>query len=285
MFMIPSPQLGRLEDIYPERVTAGLNEWIELSRKILKRKRDAAAKGQFKPNYPIDDDAHRYLHPFGAQYCPALQEMNSVGYVLKWPVAAVVHRVKGGENPGWLLKTSGGLDHFYKYHWMTSFHEAGEAEAISINTGWSIVTPPGWSVMVKGLPNNLTSTPGGLKFAEGIIRTDQAVLGLQVHAVIPKEAPDRFEIKRGEPMLTVFPFKRESLDLVVVDDPETISDTAETVDRFRGTMDLAPGLYHKLYMDDFNPAPFYDKLVERWREAGGEESPPTDDADADDSDE
>lgn len=289
MFMVPSPLLGRTDDVYPELITAATNEWIDVSRHILKMKQEASIKGQYRANYEIGDDA-RDLHPFGAQYCPALQEAHSMGYLLKWPATAIVRKVT---DKGWMIKPSTNFN-FIKYHGMATFLEAGEAEAISIDTGWSFITPPGWSILVKGVPNLLGGNPGGMIMAEGIIRSDQAVIGLQIHGFVPDHAPKEFKITRGKPMALVFPFRREELGMAVMDDDESIAATKVLIDRITESADRSTGLYRRLYIEDFNPTPFYDQLYESWetrhaaemaaaQEAAKDES--EDDGDADDGDE
>jgi hypothetical protein len=272
LFLIPSPTLGRTEDVYPELVTQSANEWVELSRHILKQKRNAQAKGQWRPDYSISEESNRALHPFGAQYCPALLEAHDLGYVLKWPATAIVRKAAP---KGWQLKPSTNFN-FYKYHEMTSFVESGEAEAISVDTGWSIIAPPGWSVLVKAIPNNLSGLPGGVQFAEGIIRVDQAVVGLQVHAKIPENAPKEFKIKRGDPMLLLFPFKRDVLELAVMEDKDSVDEAERLITQHHKMFELSPGTYRQLYMEDFNPTPFYDRLCKNWQES--QASMPAEDA-------
>ena len=264
LFLIPEPNLGRIEDVYPEKITQSSNEWVDVSREVLRRRREAAAKGQWKPTMPLSDDAHRDLHPFGAQYCPALQEVHQQGFLLKFPATAIVRRVKTDKKKeAWHVKPSRNMN-FYKYHYMTSFSEMGEADAFSIDTGWAILTPPGWSCLVKAIPNNLRELPGGLQLSEGIIRTDQCVFGLQVHAKIPEHAPDEFQIKRGDPMLMLFPFQREELNLVIMNDDASVAQTQEIVEQGKITADKTPGSYRRMYIDGFNPAPLYQDLEKRW---------------------
>lgn len=258
MFLVPSPRLGVVDDVRPERLTAGMNEWITLSRDVLAKKRAAAAAGQWQPSSDISDD-HNELRPFGAQFCPALQEMNTVGYVLKWPANAVFKRV--GPR-AWEIHAAP-TDTFYKFHGMSSFPEAGDSDAVSIGLGWIVVTPPGWSTLIKNLPNNLSGFRHGIQFAEGVIRTDMATIPMQVHAFIPPTAPAEITVKRGDPMCLLFPFRREKIDAVVMDDPASIADAVRLAKLDHETFANAPGRYRALYVENETLSPLYPLFEER----------------------
>ncbi|HEX4922969.1 MAG TPA: hypothetical protein VFV50_02750 [Bdellovibrionales bacterium] len=259
MFLIPSPHLGILTDVMPEKVTQKHNEWIALSRDILQKRR-AAEKNGWKQPIDLSED-HVYMHSFGAEFCPALKDVTSLGFILKWPANLILRRT--GPR-AWQLK--GGQDfQFYKFHMMTSFPEAGEAQVISVDLGWMAVTPPGWSVLVKSLPNNLTGQPGRLQFGEAAIRSDQATVAIQAHAFIPPGAPDEIIIKRGEPMVLLMPFKREPIETVILEDRDSITEAVHLLERQQATFRNSTGAYKRLFVDTDNPSPFYEKLLKRWR--------------------
>jgi hypothetical protein len=262
MFLVPSPRLGLVDDVMPERLTAGLNEWITLSREVLAKKRAAAEKG-WQPTSEISED-HNELRPFGAQYCPALQENNSMGYVLKWPASAVFKRT--GPR-AWEIH-SADTNQFYKHHGMTSFPEAGESDVLSIGIGWIVVTPPGWSVLVKNIPNNLSGWKHGIQFAEGVIRTDQATIPIQVHAFVPPNAPAEITVTRGEPMCVVFPYRRDRIDMAVMSDPASVADAVREAKLDHETFANAPGRYKALYIDDTNLSTLYPALEARFEKGG-----------------
>lgn len=252
IFMIPGTDLGHVEDVLPEKLTSQHNEWIHLSREVLKRRRSAPPAPPGTPNIEISKDSV-HLAPFGAEHCPALKEAMQMGFLLKWPAHAVFRRVSP---KAWQIKTPHNFN-FYFYHHMTSFAEGGEAEAIAVNTGWMCVTPPGWSILFKNLPNNLSGMPGGIRFAEGVIRSDMATVGLQVHAFIPPDAPDEIKVKRGDPMGVIFPFKREPLNLVVMDDENTIHEATRLSLKSQATFHNAPHVYKTLYMDNETDSGLY----------------------------
>ena len=270
VFLVPSPRLGQIADIAPERITAGLNDWITLSREVLAKRRAAAAQGKqtTPPNTDITDD-HNVLRPFGAQFCPALQDTNQIGFLLKWPANAILKRV-GAKT--WEIHAT---HDFYKFHSMSSFSEGGEVEAISIDVGWMCVTPPGWSTLIKNVPNNLRARTGW-EFAEGVIRTDQATVPMQVHCFLQATAPKEIVITRGDPMCLLMPFRREALTLAIMNDPDSIADAVRYVERDQKTFANAPGRYRALYLDDENPSELYPKLAarrEEHRKAEKKESP------------
>lgn len=258
LFLIPSPRLGVADDVRPERLTAGMNEWITLSRDVLAKKRAAVAAGTLKTSSELTED-HNELRPFGAQYCPALQEMNTVGYVLKWPASAVFKRT--GPR-AWEIHGAA-TQPFYKNHGMTSFPEAGQSDVLSIGLGWIVVTPPGWSTLIKNLPNNLSGHKHGIQFAEGVIRTDQATIPIQVHAFLPPNSPDTIEIQRGDPMAILFPFRREKLDVCVMDDAASIEDAVRLAKLDHETFANAPGRYRELYVEGNQPSELYPILDAR----------------------
>ena len=253
-YLVPSTSLGRIEDVLPERITSGAGDWVAHTREILKKKRQAAAKGQWKPTHPISEGSES-LAAFGAESCPAMAELDSAGWVLKWPATAIVRQVTP---KGWEVKPSTNYN-FFHYSPHTTFAEAGEAEAILVEVGFTVVTPPGWSVLVKSLPNQLEGTPKGLVFAEGVVRADQATYPLKLHALIKTNAKE-IKIKRGEPMIAIFPFRRERIEMSVMDDPKFRDEAERLAEADRAAFANAPGTYRKLYVDDTNHSSLFPAL-------------------------
>lgn len=249
VFAVPSETLGRVEDVMPERIGFAQNDWASVTRDILKKKKDAAAKGAFHPPHPIDES----LRPATADACPAMGELESFGLLLKWPATAILREV---QPKGWEIKPSSNFN-FFTYSPLTSFPETGEAESILVDAGFTIVTPPGWSILVKNAPNQLA--PRDLVFAEAVVRADQATFPLRIHAMI-RTSKKEIRVKRGDPMLAVFAFKREPVDYEVVTDPALIEECARLAQVDKTTFENAPGGYRRLYMDDDNPSPLYPKL-------------------------
>lgn len=260
VFVVPSPTLGRVEDVFPERLAQAGNDWIGHTREILKKKRKAVVAGQWKTTTYIGEE-HEKLKPITADHCPAMQELESIGFVLKWPATALIRKVGA---KGWQIKPStAGNFNFYRYSPLTSFTEAGEAEAIVVETGWTVVTPPGWSVLFKNLPNAFESS--GLSFAEGIVRSDQATIPLSVHAVISSDAPNEIKVRRGDPMAVVLAFKREPVELAVVTDPKLVEETAKAAEFVNASFAAAGGVYRRLYIDGDSPTPLYPKMLDAWK--------------------
>jgi hypothetical protein len=260
IFLIPSPKLGPITDVAPEILNASHNDWFGLSREVLERKRAAAEKGAWKPE-PMTDisDEHSFIRPFGAQFCPALQELNSLGVVVKWPANAILERKAPRV---WEIRSS--EPHaFYKFHTMSSFPAGGLAEAISVSLGWIVSTPPGVSVLIKNIPNNHSSAKAGISFAEGTVRTDQAAIPMQVHAYLSPDAPKQIEIKRGEPMALLMPYRREKFEIHVMNDADSVELAAKYSEIDQETFANSPGRYKALFIEDTNPSPLYPKLLER----------------------
>ena len=89
VYLIPSTELGHVEDVMPEKIRSQeLNDWVGLSREILKKKRLASDQGEWRSPQEIGEE-HKVLNPFGAEYCPALHEASSFGFLLKWPMTAI----------------------------------------------------------------------------------------------------------------------------------------------------------------------------------------------------
>lgn len=260
VFVVPSPTLGRVEDVFPERLTQDTNDWIAHTREILKKKRKAVVAGQWKTTTYIGEE-HEKIKPITADHCPAMQDLESIGFVLKWPATALIRKVAP---KGWQVKPStAGNFNFYRYSPLTSFAEAGEAEAIVVETGWTVVTPPGWSVLFKNVPNAFAAT--GLSFAEGIVRSDQATIPLVSHAMITEGAPAEIRVKRGEPMAVVLAFKREPVELAVVTDPALVAETAKAAEVVAASFQAAGGVYRKLFADDGPPSALYPKMLDAWK--------------------
>lgn len=265
VFLIPSPELGQIADVHPERLRAEDNAWIAHTREILRKKQLAARTGAFRPSTYIGDD-HAKVKPQTAEHCPAMAELASIGYLLKWPATAILRQASP---KGWLLKPSTNYD-FYGYSPQSAFPEAGEAEAISVDTGWTVVTPPGWSVMLKNVPNQFVGSAAGLTLAEGTVRTDQATLPLQTHAFVQPNAPKEITIKRGAPMAVLFPYRREATELIVIDDVAIVDETARLARGERDRVANAPGVYARLYMgDELRPSELYPRLLEDWKKKSG----------------
>lgn len=258
IFFVPTPRLGAIADVKPEKLTQAQNEWMEHSHEVLEAKRKAAEKG-WQPTSEISED-HHFLRPFGGKYCPALQEVASIGWLLKWPGDAVLKNTGPRTWEVHVNETNG----FYKYHGMSSFPEGGMGDVLSIALGWIVVTPPGWSVLIKNIPNHLSGFKHPMLFAEGVVRSDQATVPLQVHALLPPNAPKEFVIKRGEPMCVVMPFRREEpLVASVMDDAETREEALKLATRDQETFANATGRYKELFIEDTNFSPLYPILVER----------------------
>lgn len=259
LFFVPTPRLGKCDDVRPERLSQAQNEWMELSREVLAEKRKAAERG-WKPGSEIGED-HHFLRPFGGQYCPALQEIASIGWILKWPADGVL---KNAGPRRWEVHVNE-TNTFYKYHGMSSFPEGGLADVLSVALGWIVVAPPGWSILIKNIPNHLSGWAHPVLFAEGVVRADQATVPLQVHAKIPPNAPEEIVIKRGAPMCVVMPFRREPrLEAVVMDDIASREETMRYADRDHETFANAPARYKELFVDDTNFSPLYPLLKARF---------------------
>lgn len=260
IFFVPTPELGRTEDVHPERLKVSDNEWIAHTREILRKKQAAARSGYRAPNYIGED--HERVKPATADHCPAMSDLCDAGYLLKWPASAIVRQVAP---KGWELKPSTNYN-FFTYSPLTTFPEVGEAETILVQTGWTIVTPPGWSVLVKSVPNQLAGSAAGLVFAEGVVRTDMATVPLFSHAFVQAGAPKEIVLKRGQPMLAVFPFRREITDCVVIDDVAIVDEVAKRARADHDAFATGPGVYRRLTMgEEPRESDLYPRLVERWK--------------------
>lgn len=252
VFLVPHETLGRVDDVMPERLTAAQNDWIAHNREILrKRKQPAHPPAGVKSSSAAD--------------CPVMAELDSIGLLLKWPATAILRQV----NPkGWEIKPSANFN-FYNYNPMTSIPEQGEAEALLVDTGFTVVAPPGWSVLFKNIPNNIGGAPRGITFAEGVVRADQATVPLRVHAFLKTNAKE-IRVKRGEPMAMLLAFRREAQAWAVMD--ETVfRDEAAKLAAANKTALEAPGAYRKLYVEGTsNPTPLYPTLLDAFAKREGE---------------
>ena len=130
--------------------------------------------------------------------------------------------------------------------------------------GWTVITPPGWSVLVKNVPNQFLGSAAGLVLAEGTVRSDLATFPLATHAFVQPNAPKEITIKRGAPMAVLFPYRREETELAIVDDVETVDAVAKRAAAEREAYGNAPGVYRRLYMgDELRPSELYPQLKKK----------------------
>jgi hypothetical protein len=252
IYLIPTAALGHTADVRPERLSADDNHWIAHSREILRKRRAAGAKAD--PSVYTAAD-HADVKPFGAEHCPVMRELTEAGILLKWPAAAILRRAGPAK---WEIKNSTS-DAFYFLYPQTSIPELGEVEALVVRTGWFAVTPPGCSVMIKAPPNDLKGPP--LVLAEGIVRTDRATVPLFTHAFLPKSGPDEIHLRRGDPMLVLFPFRRESFEIEVVDDVAIVDEAERLAASARAASAVAPGSYERLHVEGGESSPLWEKLA------------------------
>jgi hypothetical protein len=257
VFLVPTVELGKTADVMPEKISRGAGDWVDHTRAVLERKRKAARERRWQPSQEIGEH-QAHLAPATADHCPAMAELESIGLVLKWPVTAILRQATPS---GWEVKPSSNFN-FLRYSPRTSFPEAGEAEAIEIHTGWTVVTPPGWSVLVKSLPNDFAGPAKHLVIAEGIVRADSATIPLVVQAWL-RGAPKEIKIKRGDPLVAIFPFRREGIEYGIADDKESVEEAARLSSLDRAAFENGAGVYKRLYVEAGDPSPLYPKLLEK----------------------
>ena len=74
---------------------------------------------------------------------------------------------------------------------------------------WVIETAPGWSCLIKSPPNHYSN----VRIMEGVVDTDNYHRQINFPFFWDGCKQGEFEIKKGDPLIHVIPFKRETLDL------------------------------------------------------------------------
>ena len=74
---------------------------------------------------------------------------------------------------------------------------------------WVIETSPGWSVLIKSPPNHYNN----IRLIEGVVDTDTYCRQINLPFFWDGCELGEFEIKKGDPLIHVIPFKRQEVEL------------------------------------------------------------------------
>ena len=99
---------------------------------------------------------------------------------------------------------------------------------LKLNSPWNIQTPKGWSCYFK---NPANSFENDIIFFEGSVDTDEYNSPINFPFIWSGEEEGEFLIEAGTPLIHVIPFKRETLDL------EVIQQTTDFITEINGLMD------------------------------------------------
>jgi len=80
---------------------------------------------------------------------------------------------------------------------------------LKLNNPWVIETSPGWSVMFKSPPNHYNN----IRLIEGVVDTDTYKRQVNFPFFWDGCVQGEFEIKKGDPLVHVIPFKRQKVEM------------------------------------------------------------------------
>ena len=80
---------------------------------------------------------------------------------------------------------------------------------LKLQNPWVIETSPGWSCLIKSPPNAYNN----VRFIEGVVDTDTYVERINLPFFWDGYKAGTYEIKKGDPLVHVVPFRREALQV------------------------------------------------------------------------
>lgn len=236
IFLLPVPWLPDPQLLQPRALRTEDNIWIGISRRVRELRRIHPQPGGLEADDPV-------LRATGAEFCPALGEAASSSVVVSWPESARLRRDPAGRWRFDLPKPK-----FYRFHFQSSYPQLSYTPAFAAGLGWVAVCPAGWRVMVRGVPNYAGNLSRGLLVAEGIVRSDQVPVPIQVHIALGDWAPDCIDIERGTPMVALSPISRRLPSFDVVTERDAVELVASEALIDGTTFAAAPGRYAEIYV-------------------------------------
>jgi len=233
VFLIPSPNWARSRTSSgdPERVT---QHWIGSRERCSRRSARPPRRARGSPS----DDGHHggaQLHPaVRASFCPALQELNSIGVVVKWPANAsssARRRACGRSHRGAARLLQVPHDEQLR-RGRNRRSDQRRARVDRVHAARRLRAH-------QEHPNNHGGAKKGSPSPKDG-RTDQAAIPMQVHAFLSPNAPKRIEIKRGEPMAAHAVPPRE-FEIHVMNDADSVASARSTRRSTRRRSRTRPG--------------------------------------------
>lgn len=149
---------------------------------------------------------NKNLHSPTVKTCIPFLDSMTAGYVIPFDQDYVVDPTEDDFSVTPASKEQGNFGFHSKAQLPKEWHKkTGEFAGKFINK-WLIKTPPGYSCLFVHPMNRLEER---WKIIEGIVDTDSYINVINFPFVL-KKRDEQFLIKKGEPMVQLFPFKRDS---------------------------------------------------------------------------
>jgi len=170
----------------------------------------------FRNQKPLVDDGNLFTGVQGQastiRKCPAILDILSMGYIIPlWSDFKLMrvednvqYMVPPGVNEHFELTT-----HAHVQIDQYPFNEDTFKGSVKLFNPWSVVTPPGYSVM---LVSPYYQTSPHLEAMQGIIDTD-TYHEIHVNTFFTAPLKTEVDLKRGMPLVQVIPFKREDYEM------------------------------------------------------------------------
>ena len=154
-------------------------------------------------------------HPSVKTCVPFLDSMTA-GYIIPYdqdylidPIGSIDHPIEPG-NGEWYMMGSQKQENSEYHHnaqLPPEWHDRVKTKAGKFGNKWLIITPPGYSCLfVKPMNRHKENR---IDIIPGIVDTDSYINAINF-PFINNKFDEQFILKKGDPMVQVFPFKRES---------------------------------------------------------------------------
>ncbi len=169
--------------------------------------------------------------------CRAFTDALNFGYIIPAPEDITIDRFSD-----FSLQTDSDRVHIYgPTHYRNNGNSMYPVPELKIDVPWKIHTPEGYSSLVmKPLNRSLK----GFEVNSMLIPTDQYNGDMSVPAVM---GPRTHHIKKGDPLLSVIPFKRDEVLTHKNWSSEEKPDLTDRCSRIRRQLDTRKDLYRKVY--------------------------------------
>ena len=149
------------------------------------------------------------LHAPTVKTCMPFLDSMSMGYIIPFDQDYVVDPVENDFSVTPASKEQGEFGFHNQTQLPKEWHKTTGENAGKFINKWLIKTPPGYSCLFIHPMNRLEER---WKIIEGVVDTDNYVNIINFPFIL-KKRDEQFLIKKGEPMVQVVPFKRESFKM------------------------------------------------------------------------
>ena len=149
------------------------------------------------------------LHAPTVKTCMPFLDSMSMGYIIPFDQDYLVDPVEDD----FVVTPANKQPNNFGYHDQTQlpekWHKTTGKNAGKFGNKWLVKTPPGYSCLFIHPMNRLEER---FKIIEGVVDTDTYISEINFPFIL-KKRDKQFLIKKGEPMVQVIPFKRESFKM------------------------------------------------------------------------